>query len=204
MTEGSTIQFEGQQEGERVLYVIRPHAFAKRLAVGKLILLTVFFFIILWLISDVFTGFAGVVRTVDVVLSLILLAVGFWWNTTVYGTSKTFITDRRIIRFEVMTPFVTTKRALFWNEALKAKGYASGLLYRMMKIGTLEVEPHLSDHENVLVHDVYYYEDLANYIDKILYIFKNQPAETAAIRPFVPKPRGQRDSVQPDRTGISQ
>ncbi len=48
-------------------------------------------------------------------------------------------------------------------------------------------------HEDVRVTDVYYFEDLANYIDKILFTFKNTPGDIAAIKPFVPHPKGQRD-----------
>jgi len=44
--------------------------------------------------------------------------------------------------------------------------------------------------EDVRITDVYYFEDLANYIDKILFTFKNTPAEVANLKPFVPKPKG--------------
>ncbi|MBI3577563.1 hypothetical protein HY086_06000 [Candidatus Gottesmanbacteria bacterium] len=187
------IQFDGQQTDERILYVVTPHQFAKYVALVKLIFLAVFFFLILQLIGSVVKEVAAPVRLASVVLTAILLIVGGWWNQTVYGKSKTYITDRRIIRFEVMTPFFTTKRALFWNEALKAKGYAPNIFWKMLKIGKVRVEPQLAEGEDVLIHDVYMYDDVANYIDKILFTFKNKPAEVAAIVPFVPKPKGQRD-----------
>ena len=86
-----------------------------------------------------------------------------------------------------------TKRALFWSETLKAKAYAPNMIFRMLKVGTIDVEPQLADHEDVRITDVYYFEDLANYIDKILFTFKNKPTDVAAIKPFVPKAKGQRD-----------
>lgn len=187
------IQFDGQQTDERILYVVIPHPFAKYVALVRLILLALFFFLILQLVGSVVPAIAAPMRIASVVLSGILLIVGIWWNQTVYGKSKTYITDRRIIRFEVMTPFFTTKRALFWNEALKAKGYAPNIVWKMLKIGKVRIEPQLAEGEDVLVHDVYMYDDVANYIDKILFTFKNKPAEVAAIKPFVPKPKGQRD-----------
>ncbi len=185
-------QFEGQQSDERILYCIIPHVFAKYVAIARLIILSVIFFFTLYLISTVVPSFAGLLRTIGLLFSLILLVVGAWWNTMVFTKSKTFITDRRIIRFEVVSPFFLTKRVLFWNEALKAKAYTPNLLYRFLNIGTIQVEPHLSDHENVKVTDVFYFEDLANYIDKILFTFKNKPAEIVNLSPFVPKPKGQR------------
>ena len=38
------------------------------------------------------------------------------------------------------------------------------------------------------------HDDLANYIDKILFMYKNQPSELSTLRPFIAKPKGQRDS----------
>lgn len=185
--------FDGQQEGERILYTVTPHAVHKYLAIARLIFLAVFFFIVLWVIGGIVPAMTAILRVAGFVLALILLGAGYWWNLSVFKKSRTYITDRRIIRFDVVSPFFVTKRALFWNEALKAKAYASNMFFRSLKIGNIEVEPQLAEHEDVRITDVYYFEDLANYIDKILFTFKNKPAEIAAVKPFVPKAKGQRD-----------
>ena len=57
--------------------------------------------------------------------------MGTWWNNLIAREDRTYLTDRRIIRFEVVTPFFKTKRALFWNEAMKAKGYAQNLIAKL-------------------------------------------------------------------------
>jgi len=185
--------FDGQQEGERILYTITPHAIHKYLAIARLIFLAVFFFIVLWVIGGIVPAMTMTFRFTGFLLAIILLIVGYWWNLTVFKKSRSYITDRRIIRFDVVSPFFMTKRALFWNEALKAKAYASNIFFRSLKIGTIDVEPQLAEHEDVRITDVYYFEDLANYIDKILFTFKNTPAEIANMKPFVPKSKGQRD-----------
>ena len=188
-----TTQFDGQQEGERVLYTVIPHFIALKLALLRIIVLSIFFFGVLWLIGTVVPTASNLLQIAGILLALALLVIGTWWNITVHKKARTYITDRRIIRFDVVSPFFTTKRALFWNEALKSKAYAPNMLNRIMKVGTIDVEPQLSDHEDVRVTDVYYFEDLANYIDKILFTFKNTPAEIVNLKPFVPKPKGQRD-----------
>lgn len=188
------IVFEGQQTGERVLCEIRAHEFSKYIAVAKIIFLSLFFYLVLSMISSVVVQAAALLKSAGLIFSLLLLIIGIWWNITVYSKDRTYITDRRIIRFDVVSPFFKTKRALFWNEALKAKGYAPNLLYRAFKIGTIAVEPIMGEKENIVVTDVYYFEDLANYIDKILFTFKNKPTEIDTIQPFIPKPRGQRDT----------
>lgn len=178
-------QFEGQQEGERILYVANPHPLAKTIAITKIIVLAALFFLITYLISPVIGVFAFIG-------SVLLIGAGIWWNTRVFRNSKTYLTDRRVYRIEVVSPFFQTKRALFWTEALKAKGYAPNILWRMLNIGIVEIQPHMDEHEGVRITDVYFFEDLANYIDKILYLVKNNPGYIATIRPFVPKPAGSR------------
>lgn len=190
----SDTTFDGQQEGERVLYTVTPHPIAQRLAIARIIFLAVFLFAVLWGIGTLIPNATGSFILVGLILATLLLVVGIWWNMTVHKRARTYITDRRVIRFDVVSPFFMTKRALFWNEALKAKAYAPNMVFRMLKVGTIDVEPQLADHEDVRITDVYYFEDLANYIDKILFTFKNTPAEVANLKPFVPKPKGHRDA----------
>ena len=187
------MDFDGQQEGERVLYVVTPHPIAKQIAIARIIFLAVFFFAVLWVIGTIVPSAATMLQVAGFLLSVMLLIIGIWWNLTVYQKSKTYITDRRIIRFDVVSPVLITKRALFWNEALKSKAYAPNFFYRSMNVGTIDVEPQLAEHEDVRVTDVYYFEDLANYIDKIVFTFKNSPAEIANLKPFFPKAKGRRD-----------
>lgn len=189
--------FNGQQEGERILYTIAPHPFTKQFAIVRILLLSLFLYIVFWVIGTIIPSAVLLLQISGFVLTLLLSAVGIWWNITVFKKSRTYITDRRIIRFDVVSPFFTTKRALFWNEALKAKAYAPNVFMRMFKIGTIDVEPLLAEGEDVRVTDVYYFEDLANYIDKILFTFKNSPTEIATLKPFVPKEKGQRDKTVP-------
>ena len=188
----NTIIFDGQQEGERVLYELRPHPIAKYFAIGKGILLAVVLLAVLLMISSVAPQVSSLLRLMGVIIAITLTAASLWWNNKVYGQSRTYITDRRIMRFDVVSPFYLTKRSLFWNEALKAKGYAPNLLSRMLGIGTVQVAPHMDQHEDVVVPSVAYFEDIANYIDKILFTYKQTPSALADFKPFIPKPRGQR------------
>lgn len=189
-----SVSFDGQQQGERVLYEIRPHPMSQKLAVIKLVGIIIIFYWFILLISTVALPGVGFLKIGGFILSLLILITGLWWILESHKKSRTYITDRRIIRFEQATPFVRAKRELFWNETLKAKGFSRGMFNRMFGIGTVEVEPHLSTSENVIITNIGWYEDIANYIDKILFTFKNKPEEIAAIKPFVPLPRGRRDA----------
>lgn len=176
--------FDGQQEGERVLFEIHPHKTVKHLAIAKTVLIAALFFII-GAITGLFLA--------GLLMAVLVIAGGIWWHTNVFADTRAYVTDRRIMRFERVSPFLVTKRGLFWNEVMKAKAYQPNLVLQKLNIGTLVIEPQVSTEANVIVEHIHYAEDLANYIDKILYTFKNTPGELATIRPFIPKPKGQRD-----------
>ena len=190
----NTIIFDGQQEGERILYEIHPHQIAKYLAVSRGVLLSLGLVIVLLIIASVVPTIAGVLSTIGIILGFFLIAASVWWNNKVYGQSRTYITDRRIMRFDIVSPFYQTKRSLFWHEALKAKGYAPHFIYRILGIGTVEVTPHMDQHEDVVIPNVAFFEDIANYIDKILFTYKQDASTIRDFKPFIPKPRGHRGS----------
>lgn len=186
------MQFDGQQSDERVLTVISPHI--SRFIFSLTIVIVVFLFIlgILYSIASFIPLFATMVKTISTLLSLFVLAIAIWWLWKTQTRDKTYITDRRIIRFDIVTPFFINKRALFWNETLKVKAYAPNMLFRLMKIGILQIEPVAAEQESIVIPDIYYHEDLANYIDKIIFTFKNKPDDIKSMKPFVPLPKGKR------------
>lgn len=183
--------FDGQQEDERVLYEIRPHAVVEQFALLRVILTAVIFLAIILVIGSQSSAQA-VIYLVGIAVIVVFLTIGLWWNKLYFRDTHAYVTDRRIMRFERVSPFVVAKRALFWNEALKAKAYEPNFLLQSMKVGSLIIEPQVQTEENVVIKNVHYAGDLANYIDKILFTFKNTPGEIDMLRPFVPKPRGER------------
>lgn len=186
------ILFEGQQTDERILAEIRPHPFKQLLDVALILLLALFFVAVVMAISTILPVASGFIRLAAAVGGVAIAALGIWWVNYRQSKSIAYITDRRVMRFEPATPLVLAKRSLFWNEVLKAKAYTPNLLSRILNIGNVILEPHLSESENIVIRDVFMYEDLANYIDKILFTFKNKPEEISAMKPFVAKPRWKR------------
>jgi hypothetical protein len=186
------MQFDGQQSDEKVLSVITPHI--SRFIVSTTITVIVFLLVleILYSIIALIPLYWILLTNIASLICIVILGITIWWLWKTQTNDKTYITDRRIIRFDVVTPFFTNKRALFWNEVLKVKAYSSNMIFRLMKIGVLQIEPVAAEHESVVIPDVYYHEDLANYIDKIIFAFKNKPSEITAIKPFVPLPKGKR------------
>jgi len=187
------MEFDGQQTDERILTVVTPHI--TRFIFSFTVSIVIFSFIlgIFYSVTFFIPQYAIIIRSIATILSLLVLGVSIWWLWKTQTSDKTYITDRRIIRFDVVTPFFTNKRALFWNEVLKVKAYANNMVLRLMKIGILQLEPVAAENESIVIPDVYFHEDLANYIDKIIYTFKNKPDDIKTIKSFIPKPKGKRD-----------
>lgn len=186
--------FYGQQSDEIVLYEIHPYWTRKFLGLLRAVVATLLGFGASYLYSSFLSDDSAYSFTFGVILSLIIGALIYGWFRFSANRAKAFITDRRFVRMEVSFPIFIKKRSLFWNEVLKVKGYAPNLLYRAMGVGTIAVQPIMSESgkEDVTFVHVHYFNDLTNYIEKLVYTHKSKPEELKNIRPFIPKPKGER------------
>lgn len=186
-------QFPGQQTDERVLYHGKPDSKMKYINFISIIVVGVFIIIGLGLIAPTFGDYAQIVQWLGTLVILVVMGVVLWWINVFFGRTEIFITDRRIVKFFPVHPFRRTMRTLFWDEAIKSKTfYKNSLLERILGIGSVEVHARVNERDNVDMDYLTYHNDLGNYIDKILFTFKNQPEEIKNIHEFVPKPRGKR------------
>jgi hypothetical protein len=81
---------------------------------------------------------------------------------------------------------------VFWRDVLKTKSVADNVLWRLLKVGMLEVVPKSGADQSLLLRSVHYYEDLGNYFDKLVYLTNAEPHELKTVRPFVALPRWER------------
>lgn len=200
-------QFYGQQAEERILYVIRPYPLALvamlgkfLLAAGAVMLLTLAAGRQIFLSKyqlDIAVGGGAV--------SALIFGLGVWITDTVRRKNVAYVTDRRIVKFEATNPFATAIRSLSWEEAVKVKTPPTNFIWKQLMVGTVVVHAKttvasidLTKTENIVTDDdvevkhVYFYRDLANYIEKILFLYKKRPKEVAELAPFVPRKKGLR------------
>jgi len=193
--------FSGQQEGERVLYKVEAHQLHHWVRVGRVLVLAVAIVGLFAVLSSVYEGL--------IVLGLILgVAFGLlgWWGVgAMEAKTSSYVTDRRIIRFSATTPWTVNSRSLSWDEVVKIKTKSQGPMWRLLGAGTVVAHARSTvipatgqKSEQIVTNDdieldyVIYYQDLGNYLDKLLYLFKNDKPGLAEIRAFVPKPKGKR------------
>ena len=209
--------FYGQQEDERILYVVRPHALAFILKLLKVYLVALFVFISFIAIGSLLPDIKSIFSFLAIILGLIIMAVGSKLVNDQQKKNLAYLTDRRIVRFEPTTFFATNIRTLSWDEVVKVKTYSPNMIWKQLAVGTvvvharstLRVDEPKADTvtvDDIEMDDVYLYRDLGNYVDKILFTYKaharglgfassaykRRPKEVAEIHPFVPKPKGQR------------
>lgn len=199
----SDTDFFGKQGDERILYVVRPHPLATTVGLIRIYLIALVVLVVLALLGTQIIGFEGWFVISGVIIAAVMIIAGTKILTDYQSRDIAYITDRRIIRFEPTTLFATNPRSLSWDEVVKVKTYPPNFMWKQLAIGNVVVHartparPDDFGHGEVIADDielknVYYYRDLGNYIDKILFTYKQKPREMEEIRAFIPKPRGER------------
>lgn len=188
--------FYGRQEDEKILYVVRPHHLASLLKLMKVYFVALVVFFAFVLVGSQIMSVTALLKFLGTILGVVIAAFG----TKIVGDYQkrniSYITDRRVVHFEPTTLFATNSRTLSWDEVVKVKTYPPNMFWKQMAIGNVVMhartpaEGELID--DIELKDVYYYRDLGNYIDKILFTYKQKPREVSEVRPFVLKPRGER------------
>jgi hypothetical protein len=203
---GDEIKFYGQHSDERILYEVHPHPLGKYLSFGKVAFVAVMMWVAFFIVGSVVPQLEGRVEPIGFWLGLGVFVIGFMVVRQSDKENVGYVTDRRVVRFKSGSLFTVNSRTLSWDEAVKIKTYSPNFILRMMNIGTVVVHAkttivQMSDtpqsrnfmtDDDVELTDVHYYKDLGNYIDKIMYLYKQKPADLETVRPFVAKGRGKR------------
>lgn len=198
----SDTDFFGKQEGERILYVVKPHPLSLIFKLLKIYLIALAVFLVLTILGTQLV-FLNLFLLGGMVLAVIIAIVGTKVVTDYQKRDMAYITDRRLMRFDPTTLFATNPRSLTWDEVVKVKTYPSNAFFKQLAIGNVVVHartparpdehtPGTVAADDIELKDVYYYKDLGNYIDKILFTYKQKPKEMETIRPFITKPKGER------------
>lgn len=184
--------FSGQQDGERVLHKFGAHPMAFWTDLIPYLITYALLGTLCWFVADWFPDYTNLIKLVALATCVVLSGVTMWWLARYYRLVQVILTERRIVRFEPQFPFFTRKRMLFWTNVLKTKAMSKNVFLRFFKVGELIISPVTGEDEDIKIDYVYYYDDLANYIDKILFLAKHTPAELYTLNEFVLKPKGKR------------
>ena len=200
----SPTDFYGKQENEKILYVVKPHQIAILVSLVKIYLIAIVVCVALIVLGTLIEGTSGIFAASGIILFLIIILIGTKVTLDWQARNISYITDRRIVHFEPTTLFATNSRTLAWDEAVKVKTFPPNLIWKQMAIGNVVVHARTPIHpsgqddseglsvDDIELKNVYFYRDLGNYIDKILFTYKQMPAEIVNMRPFILRPKGER------------
>ena len=198
----SDTDFFGRQDGERILYVVKPHHLSLTFKLFRIYLIAFAVFVVLAILGAQLL-YLDLFIVGGAIIAVVMVIIGTKVVIDYQNRDIAYITDRRLMRFEPTTLFATNPRSLTWDEVVKVKTYPPNALWKQLAIGNVIVHartPSRPDEhtpgavaaDDIELKEVYYYKDLGNYIDKILFTYKQKPKEMEKIRPFVTKPRGER------------
>ena len=202
-------RFPGQATEEKILYVTREHRLF--LIIRLLFVLGIALAIVLATslltnaLGNIFgRNFMGVVLPVVFLLMGAFALIGSYWVFAQWQKSVAILTDQRLTKFIYTTPFNRYTMSLPLEMIVDTSCNNKGLLSSWLKIGTLTARSSASssgvatDDTNRInkkyfyLENVKYFEDLQQYLSKILSLLHKEPAKLAKMRPFIPHLKGEK------------
>lgn len=196
------IEFEGKQDGEVVLFLIQPHWLMLVSRVAK----TLFRFALLaltwwamsfWKLNAALGEYLSNYELRGYILIAAAFIADLAWQFRFYYSYKAFITDRRIVVVKSVFPITIKRQTLFWKDAVKGRDIASNFVWRMLKIGTLEISAKLFQGfdvqhakgnplgSEIQIKFVKNFVEITNYIDNLIHLTSLSPEKTLTVSPLI-------------------
>lgn len=202
--------FPGQGSDEYILFISRENAvmlWARRLWV---LVLALSVGIVSSYASSLLIPYnaavAGYLQLFGGLSALVVLAIGWWWSSTLWKKSIMLVTTQRLIKFIYTTPFNRHILSLPLEMIVDTGSYTKGYLQAFFKLGTFTARSSAAssgvatDDERFgrvnkkyfYIENVASYEDLQHYINKLLQAYRSRRDELPSFRPFIPDLKGEK------------
>lgn len=192
------VSFPGQASDEEILYVTREAPIVltiKRIGVIGIAFVVIFGGIGLSsFISQFSPQIIGSVKLLSVVIGGLFAIIGWWWMSVLWKKSLFILTNRRLTKFIYVTPWNRYNLSVTLDKIEDTGAYNRGNFEAIFKVGTLSARSSAGNREEkyFFVTRIKAAEDLANYINKLLFIFHQDPTRLVKFRPFLPHLKGER------------
>ncbi|CAN5198559.1 hypothetical protein BH11PAT1_BH11PAT1_7050 [soil metagenome] len=191
-------QFPGQSTDEEILYVTREAPIVltiKRLGVIGVALLMIFGGLFLSsLPPEISPAIIASAQMLFIIFGVIFGVIGWWWVSVLWKKSLFILTNRRLTKFIYVTPWNRYNLSVTLDKIENTGAYNRGNFEAFFKVGTLTARSSAGNREEkyFFVTRIKAAEDLANYINKLLFIFHHNPQQLVKFRPFLPHLKGER------------
>lgn len=205
-------RFPGQNSDEEILFVVRENEIMHYFRLAMVFGMGLALLMAGWLVGMFLrTSFGLVIPVgfglVTVVAAATVVVVGSWWQNALWQKSICIVTTKRLTKFVYTTPFNRHALSLPLDMIVDTGSYTKGFLQAMFKLGTFTARSSASssgvatdDEERVnkkyfYIENVAIAEDLQQYVNKLLSVFRSRHGDLHGFRPFIPRGFGQRDQL---------
>lgn len=191
------LKFPGQASDEKILYVGREASvmlWRRMLGLG----FGIAFFLLL--ISTVPSTIGGInqrvvtsASAVSGLIGVIIFLVIGWWTYTLWLKSIFIVTNRRLTKYIYVTPWNRYNLSVGLDKIVDTGAYAKGYFQAWARIGTFTARSSAGNRQEkyFYVENIHAFEDLANYVNKLLFAYNKNFDKLDTFRPFLPFLKGQ-------------
>ena len=190
-------KFPGQAKDEKILYVTRESKALLYLRLMMVVLVSLTLFMAGFILPDLLEMFGGVVvnwvRLGVFGLSVVFLVVGGWWIYSLWRKSIFILTNRRLTKFIYTTPWNRYNLSLSLDRVVDTGSYARGYFQALLGVGTFTARSSAGNRQEkyFYIENVHQFEDLANYVNKVLFVYTRDVDKLDSFRPFLPWLKGE-------------
>lgn len=194
----TNLKFPGQASDERILYVTREAVVMLWLRMTFVTVVSLVMFVMGIILSLYLPNSLGVWKEVALIsmflCGLLFLSLGCWWVYLLWKQSLFILTNRRLTKYIYTTPWNRYNLSLGLDKIVDTGAYSKGYFQAFWRIGTFTARSSAGNRAEkyFYIENVTRYEDLANYINKVLHVFNQDTAKLDNFRPFIPDLKGDR------------
>jgi hypothetical protein len=201
-------RFPGQNSDETILFVVRENAVIHYFRLLMVLVMGAAIIFAGMLVGSFLKNSFGMLIPISfglftTVSAVAVVAIGWWWLTILWQKSICIVTSKRVIKFIYTTPFNRHSLSVALDMIVDTGAYTKGFLQALFKLGTLTLRSSattsgISTDDTDRVNKKYFYienvavaEDLQQYINKLLSIYRLRQGDLENFRPFIPHLRGE-------------
>lgn len=188
-SEANKLSFSGQQADEFVISVIRPGKLILYANIAYKITFAILFTFGWWRANFYLPHILKSYHVAGYLVIFLITALLIWLKYNSFTQIKTYLTDRRLVKFDPTSPFSAYKRALFWKDVTKVRDNQEFSFWNIFKLGHVKIFSYESGNEpEMILSYIDHFEDLSSYIEKIIFNAKEHPENLSEMSPFEPNP----------------
>jgi hypothetical protein len=202
-------RFPGQASDEKILYITREHSIflLMRLffifGIGLSIILTTV--LLSRTVSLIFA--TNVLPSIILIMLLsfcLFILIGSWWVFVLWKKSIAIVSNKRLIKFIYTTPINRYNMSLPLDMIVDTSCHNKGFLSSYLKIGSVTARSSASssglatadtsriNKKYFYLENIKYFEDLQQYLNKLINTLHKEPKKLSQFRPFIPHLKGEK------------